>query len=107
MFVNIPKKYDPENLSQEEAHQLIEAKVEKEKNRYIQKWDKEKIALENGRWGPFIRNGKKKFTIPKIDGNKITSDQAKELSLEDVKKIMDGEVPEKLKTLLTQTETES
>lgn len=106
MFVNIPKKYDPENISQEDAHQLIAAKVEKEKNRYIQKWEKEKIALENGRWGPFIRKGRKSIAIPKISGNKITSEQARELTLEDVKKIIDGEVPEKLKALL-ESETES
>jgi DNA topoisomerase-1 len=29
-------------------------KIEKEANRYIQQWEKEKISIENGRWGAFI-----------------------------------------------------
>jgi DNA topoisomerase-1 len=93
IFVNIPKKYDPNNLSIEEAHTLIAAKVEKEANRYIQKWESEKIALENGRWGPFIRNKKKSVALPKIDGQKMTSEQAATLTLEEVKQIIGGEVP--------------
>ena len=40
-------------------NELIEAKVKKESNRYIQQWPDEKISIENGRWGPFIRFGKK------------------------------------------------
>ena len=35
-----------------------EAKVKKEANRFIQRWADEKISIENGRWGPFIRYGK-------------------------------------------------
>ena len=90
IFVNIPKNYDPATLTEEEIHELVTAKIEKEKNRYIQRWDKEKIALENGRWGPFIRKGRKSISIPKVEGNKISSDQAKELSLDDVKKIIEA-----------------
>ena len=103
MFVNIPRKYDPETLTLEESHELIAIKVEKEKNRYIQRWEKEKLALENGRWGPFIRKGKKSIAIPKVDGNKITSEQAKKLTLDDVKKIIEGEVPKLLKEMLSES----
>ncbi|MEE9372678.1 MAG: type I DNA topoisomerase [Saprospiraceae bacterium] len=89
LFVNVPKRYDFDNLSQEDAHELIEAKVQKEANRYIHQWPKEKIAVENGRWGPFIRLKKKSIPIPKDkDGNRMTPEQAKELSLEAVKKII-------------------
>ncbi|MBE2273444.1 MAG: type I DNA topoisomerase [Flavobacteriales bacterium] len=58
IFVNVPKKYDFENLSQSDINELIDAKLEKEANRYIQQWEKEKISIENGRWGPFIKFGK-------------------------------------------------
>ena len=95
MFVNIPRKIDPATISLEQAHELIAVKEEKEKNRYIQRWEDEKIALENGRWGPFIRKGRKSISIPKIDGNRITSEQAKLLTLDEVKQIIkDGALPE-------------
>ena len=93
LYVNIPKRYDPDSISLDEVFALIAAKVEKEANRYIQRWESEKIALENGRWGPFIRHKKKSITLPKIDGQKMTSEQAASLTLEEVKAIIGGEVP--------------
>lgn len=93
LFVNIPKRFDPETLTLEEAYELIAAKIEKEANRYIHQWDKEKIAVENGRWGPFIRFGKKSVKIPKINDEKVTSEMAKELTLEQVKAFIEEEIP--------------
>ena len=87
MFVNVPKKYDFENLSQNDIQELIEAKLEKEANRYIQQWEKEKISIENGRWGPFIKFGKTNFKIPKTkDDEKYTAEDLAEVTLEEVKK---------------------
>ncbi|MBR9920246.1 MAG: type I DNA topoisomerase [Bacteroidetes bacterium] len=94
MFVNIPRKYEPENLTIEEMHELIEKKVQKEANRYIQRWPDEGIDLENGRWGPFIRFKKKSVKIPKKeDGQRVTPEEAKEFSLEEVKKMIEAEIP--------------
>jgi DNA topoisomerase I len=94
MFVNIPRKYDPETISQEEAVELIKAKIEKEKNRYIQRWEDEKINLENGRWGPFIRFGKKSVKLPKKkDNTRYTPEEAKEFTLDQVKKFIEMEIP--------------
>jgi DNA topoisomerase-1 len=93
MFINVPKRYDFENLSETEINELIEAKIEKEANRYIQRWEKEKIALENGRWGPFIRFGKKNVKLPKVDGNKLDAETLKTWTLEDVKKVIEAELP--------------
>ena len=94
MFINIPRKYDPETISQAESEELIKAKIEKEKNRYIQRWEDEKIALENGRWGPFIRFGKKSVKLPKKkDNSKYTPEDAAELSLDQVKKFIEAEIP--------------
>ncbi|MBY5957465.1 type I DNA topoisomerase [Membranicola marinus] len=89
IYVNIPKKYDPDNLTQDEMIELIEKKLEKEANRYIQKWDKEKVALENGRWGPFIRYKRKSISLPKkADGEKYTKEDLMDWTLEDVMEIV-------------------
>ena len=87
LYVNVPKKYDFENLTVEEIHELIDTKIEKENNRYIQQWEKEKISIENGRWGPFIKVGKKMVKIPKKeDGEKYLAEELKTISLDVVKK---------------------
>lgn len=87
IFVNVPKKYDFDNLSQNDINELIEAKLEKEAKRYIQQWEKEKISIENGRWGPFIKFGKSMFKIPKNKNEeKYTAEELKEVSLDEVKK---------------------
>ena len=92
-YANVPKKYDFDNLSGADAITLLEAKLEKEANRYIQQWESEKISIENGRWGPFIRFGKKNVKLPKVGSDKMTAEQAKELSLDDVKEIIEAELP--------------
>ena len=87
IYINVPKKYDFENLSQKDVEELIEAKLDKEANRYIQQWEKEKISIENGRWGPFIKFKKANFKIPKKqDDTKYTPEELKEISLDQVKK---------------------
>ena len=87
IFVNVPKKYDFENLSQSDINELIDAKLEKEANRYIQQWEKEKISIENGRWGPFIKFGKGMFKIPKNKKDeKYTAEELAQVSLDEVKK---------------------
>ncbi len=97
-FINIPRRYDPENLSKEDMIELIEAKKEKEANRFVQQWPDEKIAIENGRWGPFIRFKKKSIKLPKNkDDKRMTSEEAKELTLEVVKKLIEEEIPDAFK----------
>ena len=87
IYINVPKKYDFENLSQKEVEELIEAKLDKEASRYIQQWEKEKISIENGRWGPFIKFKKANFKIPKKqDDTKYTAEELKDISLDQVKK---------------------
>lgn len=97
MFVNVPRRYDFDTLTTDEMKELIDAKIEKEANRYIHQWPEEKMAVENGRWGPFIRFGKKNIKIPKIGKDRITSEQAKEMKLEDFKKIVEAEIPDAFK----------
>lgn len=87
IYVNVPKKYDFENLTQKDIDELIDAKLEKEANRYIMQWEDEKISLENGRWGPFIKFGKSNLKIPrKADETKYTAEELKGISLDEVKR---------------------
>lgn len=95
LFINVPRAYNYDTLSQGEMHELIEKKVEKESKRFIQQWEGEKIAIENGRWGAFIRFGKAMVKIGKKgNGEKYTNEELAELSLDDVKKMIEAELPE-------------
>ena len=94
LFINVPRRYDFDNLTQAEMNELIEAKVSKESNRYIQRWEDEKISVENARWGPVIKFGKKIISIPKkADGTRPTAEEAAALTLEQVKKLIEAELP--------------
>jgi DNA topoisomerase-1 len=93
-FINVPKKYNLDTLTPEQMHELIEAKMDKEANRYIQNWPDEKISIENGRWGPFIRFKKEMLKLPRLDGQKMDAEGASNLSLEAVKKIIEEQMPD-------------
>lgn len=89
LFINVPRAYDFDNLTQEDCNELIKKKIEKEANRFIQQWPQEKIAIENGRWGPFIRFGKKMLKIPaKPGGGKYVAEELSKLDVEEVKKMI-------------------
>lgn len=89
LYINVPRRYDFDNLSKEEIDELISAKLEKEQKRFIVEFPGENIAIENGRWGPFIRFGKKMIKLPfKGAGEKWTAEDLKDYTLEDVKKII-------------------
>lgn len=89
LFINVPRAYDFDNLTQSDCNELIEKKIEKEANRFIQQWPEEKIAIENGRWGPFVRFNKKMLKITaKESGEKYTPEELAEIDLEEVKKMI-------------------
>lgn len=94
MFINVPRRYNHDTLTQADMDELVVAKIAKESNRYIQRWADEKIALENGRWGPFIRFGKKMLKLPKkADDSKYTAEEIKDIPLEEIKKMIVAQVP--------------
>ncbi len=91
LFVNVPKAYDFDNLKQSDIDELVRKKLEKEANRFIQQWPAEKIAIENGRWGPFIRFGKQMLKLgKKADGEKYTAEDLAGISLDEVKKMIEA-----------------
>ncbi|MEP7197291.1 MAG: type I DNA topoisomerase [Saprospiraceae bacterium] len=93
IYVNVPRRIAIQTITLEEAMPLIDAKNEKEANRYIHQWVDEKISVENGRWGPYIKFGKKLINIPKQGDVKITSEVAATMGLDDFKKIIEAQVP--------------
>ncbi len=89
LFINVPRAYNFDNLSQKDCNELIEKKVEKEANRYIRQWPEEKISIENGRWGAFIRHGKKMLKLTaKPSGGKYTPEELAVIELDEVKKMI-------------------
>lgn len=95
--MNVPRAIDFENITPEEAEKLIAAKVEKEANRYIHQWPEEKISVENGRYGPYIKFGKENVYL-KRDGKKITDQEViAKLTLTEVKEIISEQIPDAFK----------
>ena len=95
LYINVPRNYNFDELTQSQMDELIGKKIDKEANRFIQQWDDEKIALENGRWGPFIRFGKKMIKIArKKDGEKYTAEDLASITLDEVKKLIEIEEPD-------------
>ena len=96
LFINVPARYNFDQLGQSEIEDLISKKIEKETNRFIQQWESEKIAIENGRWGAFIRFGKLMLKLRKnpATNDKFTTEELAVLSLETVKKLITEQVPD-------------
>jgi len=82
MFINVPARYNFDRLAQADCNELIEKKIEKEANRFIQQWPEEKIAVENGRWGPEVVYNKKRIRLPK---GKYSAEALSAVSLDEVK----------------------
>jgi DNA topoisomerase-1 len=78
MFINVNKKYDFDNLSDEDLITLIEDKIQKEKDKIVHNWEEEGIRVEKARWGRSnIIQGKLKIELSKdIDSTKITLEEA-------------------------------
>jgi DNA topoisomerase I len=94
MFINVPRRYDFDTLSQKDINELVEAKIKKEANRYLQNWPEEKISIENARWGPVLKFGKKILRVSKkADDTKYTAEELSTISLDDVKKMIEAQMP--------------
>ncbi len=89
IFINVNKKYDFDNLSQEDIVELIEIKKQKDIDKVIHNWEEEGIRVEKARWGRFnILKGKIKIELPKTT-------KADKLTLEQVKDIIEKKTPKK------------
>ncbi len=79
MFINVNKKYDWDNLSDDDIVELIEVKIQKEIDKVIHNWEEEDIRVEKARWGRHnVIQGKIKVELPKtVDVTEMTLDEAK------------------------------
>lgn len=78
LYVSI-KPLDPLTITENEARELYSAKLEKEAQKYIKRFESG-ISIVNGPFGPYITDGKKNARISKsTDPTTITESQAQEL----------------------------
>lgn len=89
LFINVNKKYDFDNLSDNDIVTLIEEKKQKEIDKVLHHWEEEGIRVEKARWGRSnIIKGKVKIELPKtVDTTKLT--------LEKVQAIIEKNAPKK------------
>lgn len=71
-----------ENMTIERAIELIEAKREEDKNKLIKTFpEDENMQLLNGRYGAYLKIGKKNFRLPKgVEPEKLTYEECVEIS---------------------------
>jgi len=82
LFVSI-KPEDPFSITLEKALELIEEKKKQEAEKYIQTFEDSDIQVLNGRYGPYITDGKKNAKIPKDkDPKKLTLEECEKLIAE-------------------------
>ena len=81
MFINVNKKYNFDSLSDADVQELIEDKLQKEKDKLVHNWEEEGIRVEKARWGrSVILKGKVKIELSKdIDPTKLTLEAVKEM----------------------------
>lgn len=84
-FVSIPKDIDMYTMTLEQGIELIKAKRKKDAEKIIKQFEYKStpVSIENGRYGPFIRYGKKNIKIPadmkKENLKKVTQKRWKEV----------------------------
>lgn len=89
MFINVNKKYDFDNLSQQDLEELIEDKLQKEREKVIHNWEDVGIRVEKARWGRFhVIKGKVKIELPKTT-------KIEELTKEEAIKMVEARAPKK------------
>ncbi|MDP4248212.1 MAG: type I DNA topoisomerase [Bacteroidota bacterium] len=83
-FYSLGKEYDPYSISFEEAVPLVVEKRAAKEQRTIKVFEKEKIQVLRGPYGPYIKQGLRNFKLPKEK-----QETAADLSLEEVKAIIE------------------
>ncbi|GLB47733.1 type I DNA topoisomerase [Neptunitalea lumnitzerae] len=101
IFINVNKKFDFDNLSEEDVAFLIEDKLKKEAEKLLNEWPEENIRVEKARWGrSVIKKGTKKVELSKdVD--------AAALSLDEVKALIEQKYPSKAKKSTAKTKTKA
>jgi DNA topoisomerase-1 len=95
-FYSLKKDFDPHTVSLEDAIEVIKAKRVADDERTIKVFDENpEYQILNGRWGPYLKAGKKNIKIPKDKEPAL-------LTYDDILKLIDeaesGSVKTKVKT---------
>jgi DNA topoisomerase-1 len=89
LFASIRKQDgdDPFTIDRERAIELIEAKIKADKEKFIKTFsENEEVQILKGRWGPYIKIGKKNYKIPKDkDPLQLTLEECIAISKEEPK----------------------
>lgn len=65
-FYSLKKDYDPHTITEEDAISVIEAKRVADSEKFIKVFDEDpSFQILNGRWGPYLKAGKKNVKLPK------------------------------------------
>jgi len=83
-FYSLPKEFDPYEIKLEDAIPLIEEKRKAKDERTIKVFEKEKIQLLKGPYGPYIKKGLRNFPIPKEKQDDVQS-----LTIEEVQALIE------------------
>lgn len=81
---------DPMTIELERAIEIIDAKIKADKEKFIKVFDEAKpeIQVLNGRYGPYLKSGRKNFKLPKEieDPAALTREEAEKIIEESAKK---------------------
>lgn len=83
-FYSLAKEFDPYEIILETAIPIIEEKRKAKDERTIKVFEKEKIQLLKGPYGPYIKKGLRNFPIPKEK-----QEEAKDLNIEEVQAMIE------------------
>ena len=97
-FVSL-KEDDPMEVNLDRAIELIQLKREEDAKKLIKSFpENEDIQLLNGRWGPYLKIGKKNFKLPKdAEPEKLTIEECLHISENQPKKTRGKKVVKKKK----------
>lgn len=77
-YINVPKSYDFDHLSESDIETLISEKLIKDKEKIIREWPEKGVKIEKNRYGkPTVVKGKLKKQLPaKVNPEKISLEEA-------------------------------
>jgi DNA topoisomerase-1 len=99
-FYSLGKEFDPYTISFDEAAPIVVEKRAAKEKRTIKVFEKEKIQLLRGPYGPYIKQGLRNYKIPKDKQENVETLELPEVKaiIEDVKANPPKRVPRKKKS---------
>ena len=83
-FYSLGKEFDPYTINLEEANPIIAEKRTAKEQRTIKVFEKEKIQLLRGPYGPYIKQGLRNYKLSKDQQERVA-----DLTIEEVKAIIE------------------